>query len=126
MNMSRPSTDGFGSRPKFFRKTATIDDSPLTVGTKTLRAFKASVASIKMGESFTMTGPAHPPSINRPVPIVNTLRQDTGYRPTVQPFYDPDASDWDQGNLEYGELQRYDRYENQDLFDHAQEMRDDI
>ncbi|KAG6239829.1 hypothetical protein E4U25_000267 [Claviceps purpurea] len=112
MNMSRPSTNGFGSRPEIFRKTATIDDFPLTVGTKTIRAFKASVASIKMGESFTMTGPAHRPSINRPVPIVNTLRQDTGYRPA--------------GNLEYGELQRYDRYENQDLFDHAQEMRDDI
>ncbi|KAG6192195.1 hypothetical protein E4U27_003663 [Claviceps purpurea] len=115
MNMSRPSTNGFGSRPEIFRKTATIDDFPLTVGTKTLRAFNASVAS-----------PAHRPSINRPVPIVNTLRQDSGYRPAVQPFYDPDASDWDQGNLEYGELQRYDRYENQDLFDHAQEMRDDI
>ncbi|KAG6116972.1 hypothetical protein E4U14_008236 [Claviceps sp. LM454 group G7] len=69
---------------------------------------------------------AHRPSINRAVPIVNTLRQDTGYRPAVQPFYDADARDWDQGNLEYGELQQYGRYEDQDLFHHQQEMRDDI
>ncbi|KAG6167494.1 hypothetical protein E4U51_002834 [Claviceps purpurea] len=121
--MSRPSTNGFGSRPEFFRKTATIDDSPLTVGTKTLRAFKASVAT---GQHQNGRIIHYDRYYNGPVPIVNTLRQDTGYRPAVQPFYDPDASDWDQGNLEYGELQRYDRYENQDLFDHAQEMRDDI
>ncbi|KAG5918967.1 hypothetical protein E4U61_001285 [Claviceps capensis] len=47
----------------------------------------------------TPEGQVHRPSINRAVPIVNTLRQDTGYRPAVQPFYDADASDWDQGNL---------------------------
>ncbi|KAG5933237.1 hypothetical protein E4U60_004603 [Claviceps pazoutovae] len=74
----------------------------------------------------TPQGQVHRPSINRAVPIVNTLRQDTGYRPAVQPFYDADASDWDQGILEYGGLQEYGRYEDQDLFDHAQEVRDDI
>ncbi|KAG6049456.1 hypothetical protein E4U39_006059 [Claviceps sp. Clav50 group G5] len=74
----------------------------------------------------TPQGQAHRPSINRAVPIVNTLRQDTGYRPAVQPFYDADASDWDQDNLEYGGPQQYGRYEDQDLFDHAQEVRDDI
>ncbi|KAG5937446.1 hypothetical protein E4U59_004375 [Claviceps monticola] len=74
----------------------------------------------------TPQGQAHRPSINRAVPIVNTLRQDTGYRPAVQPFYGADASGCDQGNLEYGGLQEYGRYEHQDLFDHAQEVRDDI